>query len=69
MRVVNWDEELGVLVDEQGIMLPKSSVEDIIDKAIQHLEHSDLELKALGRMTVERHGHSTALQFNWEYFE
>ena len=66
---LRWDEELGIFVDEQGIMIPTSDLKMLQEEIAKHLSHSPLELKALGRMTVERHGPRTALQFNWDYFE
>lgn len=69
MMVLQWDEELGVLVDQQGIMIPTSDLKALQEEITKHLAHTPLELKALGRMSVERHGHRTALQFNWDYFD
>ncbi|TXH55655.1 MAG: hypothetical protein E6Q97_08375 [Desulfurellales bacterium] len=66
---VHLDEQLGILVDEQGIMVPASDLKVLQEEITKHLARSPLELKALGRMTVERHGPKTALQFNWDYFE
>lgn len=68
-QFVRWDEEYKVLVDEQGIMLSKADVEYLMWRAYHHLnDHSPLEREAIGRRTVERHGPSTAAQFNPDYF-
>lgn len=66
---VRWDQEWGVLVDEQGIMLTKEEVEYLGYHCFKHMkEHTPLEREAIGRRTVERHGKGTALQFNFDLF-
>lgn len=65
---VQFDPDNKVLCDEQGIMHSKATVEALFNQCLEHLEHSDLELIALGRMFVERRGKSYALQFNFDEF-
>jgi hypothetical protein len=68
MDVIQFDEHHGVLLDEQGIMWPKSAVEALMVECQRHLAHSDLELMALGRMSVERKGQNVSMQFNFEEY-
>ena len=49
-------------------MHSKATVEAIFNQCLEHLEHSDLELIALGRMSVEKKGGSYALQFNFDEY-
>ena len=65
---LQFDEVNSVLCDEQGIMHSKATIESIFSQCLEHLEHSDLELIALGRMSVEKKGRSYALQFNFDEF-
>jgi len=66
---VQFNEEYGVLVDEQGILLPPDNLkwlEAMIDK---HREHFPLELEAIGRRTVEENHPGMVEQFNFDYFK
>lgn len=63
------DVEHNVLCDEQGIMHSKATIEWMIDLCRKHLEHSDLELMQLGRMSVENNfGPNVVAQFNFEEY-
>lgn len=60
--------EYGVLVDEQGLMLPKADVLHLKSLIDAHLAKSALELEAIGRRTVEENHPRMLSQFNMEYF-
>lgn len=70
---IGFDLKYSVLVDEQGIMLPISEVDALIDfltGAIkEHKKHSALELEAIGRKTVEENYPNMVSQFNYDYFK
>lgn len=64
-----FDTTNKVLVDEQGIQLCKDDVEALMNECLDHLGHSDLELMALGRLSVETRHPSMVSQFNFaEYY-
>lgn len=67
--MIQYDPMYEVLVDEQGILLPKTDVELLKEQIEKHLAHSKLELEAIARHTVEDKHPNMASQFNWEYFE
>lgn len=66
---VKFDEKYGVLTDEQGIMLPRGTVEWLEEVIAKHKAHSVLELESIGRRTVQENCPGMVNQFNWEYFE
>lgn len=72
MIVCMFDEEYQVLTDEQGIMLPMSTVdyylETLTEWARIHKSHSKLEREAIGRRTLLESFPSMEHQFNWDYF-
>ncbi len=69
-EVVGFNQEYGVLVDAQGIMLPLSTVRLLLEAVQTHCKHSKMELEAIGRRTVEDNHPRMVNQFNFaEYFE
>ncbi|MDR3718883.1 MAG: hypothetical protein P4K98_08780 [Bryobacteraceae bacterium] len=64
-----FNEEYGVLVDEQGILLPLSNLRWLEEMIAKHREHTSLELEAIGRRTVEENHPNMVHQFNWDYFK
>ncbi len=68
LECVQYDPETQTLLDNMGIQLSKCTVEAIFYSCIDHMEHSDLELRALGRMSVEKNCPRMVDQFNFDYF-
>lgn len=68
MSYFQFNEEHGVLVDEQGIMHSKATVFALAKECLAHLKHSDLELKALGRQFVEENHPKMVAQFNFDLY-
>lgn len=64
----NFDEKNSVLCDEQGIMHSKGDIEALLAECQAHLKHSDLELMALGRMSVEKNHPRMVNQFNFDEY-
>jgi hypothetical protein len=64
-----FNEKYKVLVDEGGIMLSTGAIEDLQAALIAHLAHSELELEAIGRKTVEEEHPSMVSQFNFAWFK
>jgi hypothetical protein len=67
--VGSFNEKFNVLVDEMGIILPPSAIEDLQAALIAHTAHSQLELEAIGRKTVEERHPSMVSQFNYDWFK
>jgi hypothetical protein len=64
-----FNETYGVLVDEGRLMLPIEEVELLEVQIARHKAHSDLELEAIGRRTVEDTYPRMVNQFNFDYFK
>lgn len=69
MVFVSLNKKYNVLVDQQLIMLSKPDVLWLRNQIEKHLAHSDLELEAIGRKTVEEHHPNMVDQFNFDYFK
>ena len=67
--VGGFNEKYKVLVDEGGIMLPPSQIDDLQASLIAHKAHSQSELEAIGKNLVEERHPKMALQFNYDYFK
>lgn len=68
IHAVQFDPHTGVLVDEQGLMLPKEAVLALARQCLDHLKHSELELQALGRQYVEKNHPRMVEQFNFDIY-
>jgi hypothetical protein len=64
-----FDEELQVLVDEGGIMLPPGEVDLLLKYIAIHKQHSQGELEKLGRRSVVENHPDMVDQFNWDWFK
>jgi len=67
--LIQYNQKYSVLIDEHGLLVPKSDVEELRLQIEKHLSHSPLELEAIARRTVEENHPSMINQFNWEYFK
>ena len=64
---LDFNDQCGVLVDHQGLMLSMGDAKWLLEKLQQHLSHSTLELETIGRRTVAESHPSMVDQFNYEY--
>ena len=64
-----FNTKYNVLLDEGGIMLTPSEIEELQAALVAHLSHSPLELEAIGRKTVEEECPSMVSQFNFDCFK
>ena len=67
--VAGFNAKHMVLVDEGGIMLTPGAIEELQAALIAHLAHSQLELEALGRKTVEERYPGMVSQFDFDCFK
>jgi hypothetical protein len=67
--LVQFDEELQVLVDQGGIMLPPSEVEALLEQITIHKQHSAQELESIGRRSVVERYRGMEHQFNYDWFK
>jgi hypothetical protein len=67
--LAQFDEELQVLVDEGGIMLPPSAVDELLEQITIHRGHSQEELERIGRRSVVERYPGMEMQFNWDWFK
>jgi hypothetical protein len=66
---IQWSAARQVLVDQQGLMLPKAAI-DALEKAIAiHRQHSSEELKEIGKASVAAHHPELKDSFNEKYFD
>jgi hypothetical protein len=63
------NEKSNVRVDEMGIILPPDAIEDLQAALIAHMAHSQSELEAIGKKTVEERHPSMASEFNYDWFK
>ena len=68
MQVVQFNEEYKVLTDEMGLPLAHSDVAWLIDKALDHMKHSSLEMEAIAQRLVRENAPSMEKQLNWGYY-
>jgi hypothetical protein len=66
--VGGFNIKYNVLLDDGGIMLSSSAIEDLQAALTAHLAHSQLELEAIGRKTVEERYPHMVSQFNYDWF-
>jgi len=64
--VGGFNEKYNVLVDERGIMLPASEIDDLQASLIAHKAHSQSELETIGKKVIEERHPSMASQFNYD---
>ena len=67
--VGGFNTKYNVLLDEMGIMLTPSGIEELQAALAAHLAHSPLELEAIGRKTVEERYPHMVSQFNFDCFK
>jgi hypothetical protein len=67
--VGGFNTKYKVLLDDGGIMLAPGAIEELQAALTAHLAHSQLELEAIGRRTVEEQYPSMVSQFNWDWFK
>ncbi len=67
--LAQFDERLQVLVDEGGIMLPPSAVEELLKQIAIHKQHSQTELEHIGRRSVVERHPSMEHQVNYDCFK
>ncbi len=67
--IFQFDEELQVLVDQGGIMLPLDAVDELAEQIAIHKRHSQEELEQIGYRSVVENHPSMEHQFNWDYFK
>ena len=67
--VGGFNTKYNVLLDDGGIMLSPSAIEELQAALTAHLAHSQLELEAIGRRTVEEEHPSMVSQFNYDWFK
>jgi hypothetical protein len=66
---VQWSEAFGVLVDQQGLMLPGKAIEKLEQLIAQHKQRSPEELQKVGMQTLASFHPNMVKQFNPQYFE
>jgi rRNA-processing protein FCF1 len=69
MEVLQFDEEYQVLVDQQGLLVPSSNLVALAKQMQLHLSHSELELEAIARRTLEKSHPRMVGQFDMDYFK
>jgi hypothetical protein len=69
MDILQFDEEYGVLVDQQGLLVPTSNIVALAKQMKIHLSHSELELEAIARRTLESRHPRMVNQIDMEYFK
>ena len=67
--VGGFNTKYNVLLDDGGIMLSPSAIEDLQAALVAHLAHSPLELEAIGRKTVKEQYPGMVSQFNYDWFK
>lgn len=66
--ILQFDPQYNVLVDQMGLLLPAGTVQWLQARLATHLQHSTLELEAIGRRTVEERCPGMVNQFDFDYF-
>jgi hypothetical protein len=69
IMIGGFSTKYNVLLDEGGIMLTPGAIEDFQAALIAHLAHSQEELEAIGRKTVEERYPHMMSQFNFDCFK
>lgn len=69
MVCIQFNEEYKVLTDEQGIMLSEGDATWLLDRLLDHFNHKNLEMEAIGRRLLEKSHPKMVNQFNFDWFK